>query len=244
MRIIGKGRDYYDGVMAYGSDKELVFMRFPQSEAEHVSHKDCGLKRPPNKRIRIRKLKNKNGRISECYFICVLFAGKRYGGVEVPLEREQFFSTEPAFAWSLEGLQSLLTKHGYEMVDHDDRGDDEFSRYAGMTTIEAHFKDEITPAETKWLIENGKSIAIWSHHYSRISDPRSGWLWTFDCDGLKEIDFAKALDPYSAFQSLSQWVGGTLPRKDKETIQLSDAQLAKKRGYNHWSFRKPPQAKR
>ncbi|MTH95490.1 hypothetical protein [Roseibium sp. RKSG952] len=160
------------------------------------------------------------------------------------MEGEYFGESKVSYAWSLDAFKALLIDCGYEMIDAHRKGNDEFFRYAGMTTIDKHFCDEISKIETYWMIENGKSIAIWNYEPYRFGFNRKGWSWVFDCDGLSDINFAKALDPYGAFQALSQWVGGVLPRKGKETVQLTDTDLAKKHGYDHWSFRKPPQAKR
>lgn len=244
MRIIGKGRDFYDGALAFGADRSLVFNRDRLEDAERLSRKKTDLRAPAKFTVRIRKTKGNDQRPIECHLIIVIFAGKRYPGVQVPLQDGHFGQIKVVQAWSLEGLETLLAKNGYEMVDANRRGDDEFFRYAGMTTLENHFTEELTKLETNWMIENGKSIAIWNYEPHRIGTDRGGWSWAFDCDGLSDLEFAKAVDPYGAFQALSQWVGGVLPRKGKETVKLTDADLAKKHGYNHWSFRKPPQTAR
>lgn len=56
--------------------------------------------------------------------------------------------------------------------------------------------------------------------------------------GLKQMGFAKALDPYSAFQNLSMWIGGVLGGTSPETVEITNDQvLIANHGYDKYSFR-------
>lgn len=61
---------------------------------------------------------------------------------------------------------------------------------------------------------------------------------------LKNYDFAKIKDPYSAFQELSMWFGN-LAAPEKPIPQLSNEDLAWSKGHgDKYSFRKAPTKKR
>jgi len=58
---------------------------------------------------------------------------------------------------------------------------------------------------------------------------------------LKQLDFARALDPYTAFQELSMWIGGVLGGTSPEIVTIKDDKtLIEGHGFdNRFSFRGP-----
>jgi hypothetical protein len=58
---------------------------------------------------------------------------------------------------------------------------------------------------------------------------------------LKRLGFAKALDPYTAFQELSMWIGGVLGGTSPEIVTIKDDKtLIEGHGFdNRFSFRGP-----
>lgn len=48
------------------------------------------------------------------------------------------------------------------------------------------------------------------------------------------------VEPFQAFQMISQWVGGVLIQPDRPMITVSDTVKIHKRGFDKWSFRRPP----
>lgn len=69
--------------------------------------------------------------------------------------------------------------------------------------------------------------------------------WRVDDDTLKDVEFGKVLDPVRAFQELSMWVGGVLPRPGPPMVQITDPKvLLAKAGMDKTSFRKPPEKAR
>ena len=59
--------------------------------------------------------------------------------------------------------------------------------------------------------------------------------------GLKQLGFAKALDPYSAYQELSMWIGGVLGGTSPEIVTIKDDKvLIENHGFDKvTSFRGP-----
>ncbi len=69
--------------------------------------------------------------------------------------------------------------------------------------------------------------------------------WTVNSDTLKDYDFVKVVDPVRAFQELSMWVGGVLPKPGNPMVQITDDKVKlAKHGMDATSFRTPPQKKR
>lgn len=58
---------------------------------------------------------------------------------------------------------------------------------------------------------------------------------------LKTLDFARAVDPYTAFQELSMWIGGVLGGASPEIVKIKDDKtLIENHGFdNRFSFRGP-----
>ena len=56
---------------------------------------------------------------------------------------------------------------------------------------------------------------------------------------LKQCEFFRVFDPYTAFQEIAMWVGNlAVPQKPIPVI--SDKMKVQTHGFNEWSFRKPP----
>jgi hypothetical protein len=59
---------------------------------------------------------------------------------------------------------------------------------------------------------------------------------------LKEIEFHKVKDPFTAFQDIQSFISGVLGNIEKEIITVGNDVKIHKAGFDKWSFRKPPQS--
>jgi hypothetical protein len=59
-------------------------------------------------------------------------------------------------------------------------------------------------------------------------------------DELKQYDFIRQADPYTAYQEISMFLGG-LAYPEKPIPPVSDKDMIIAKGFDDWSFRKPPQ---
>ena len=59
---------------------------------------------------------------------------------------------------------------------------------------------------------------------------------------LRPYHFYKVMDPYTAFQEISMYVGGVLLAPTKPIPVMSDSIKIQSRGFDKYSFRKPPRA--
>lgn len=55
---------------------------------------------------------------------------------------------------------------------------------------------------------------------------------------LKGFDFQKVLGPAEAYQQLQMYISGVLTSQERPMIQISDKDMAAKKGFDEWSFRK------
>lgn len=72
------------------------------------------------------------------------------------------------------------------------------------------------------------------------NDKRQELCWRVDQAGLREMGFAKAVDPSTAFQEISMWKGGVLPSDGPAIVEITDDKVKiAKHGFHHpTSFRK------
>jgi hypothetical protein len=58
---------------------------------------------------------------------------------------------------------------------------------------------------------------------------------------LSDWGFQSVKDPVTAFQDIYMYISGVLGVSAPETVEISDKEMAKKKGHDgEWSFRKPP----
>lgn len=254
MRIIG-GHDYFDSVLAHGSDPSIVLQRRKFEDAPVLPFAQSRL--APLLRDYFsflgRNWRHENSlvrRKTEYRFFPheIWFAGKRYGGVKVETHAASVGfparAEKTEWYWDLAKFEQFLASIDAKL----DSGRGFISDHAiTATNLREHFEREPTRAETDWLIENRVSIAVWngstSQRYSKHWHQHSGWK--IDVDGLGNMGFAKKLDPFAAFQELSMWVGGVLPRPGAPMVEITDERTkVRKHGMDEWSFRTPPGMKR
>lgn len=252
MRII-YGHDYYDNALAFGRDEAIVFVR----QKEHFL-RDTAV--PFVSRMSSRRFwfwdKKKEEIISfyrprhrgnwfqirDTIFnvkpIVVIFCGKVYTGLQIDIEVETAISS--IYFWDVEHFTTWLDSMGLALFDKQSRYHHRYRR-SDITDPEAFFVVYDAPKPLMdWLIETKVTVAIW-HPYPDIlkydADGKS-LTWDINSDRLKNIQFYKKIDPYTAFQEISMWIGGILPGSGAEMAKVSDAIRIEKHGFDKTSFRK------
>lgn len=260
MRIIG-GNDYYDSAIAYGIDPGVVFVRdghlLTNGDMNKIGH-PAGINisittkedMQGNKQSwRYRSLScnsygNGSGRLNDVRYaiesMSVIFCGKNYRGLMVTEETRSL--PNYYYFWNLDKFTKWC-----------DERDLAVDRRKRSWVNDNHDKDpfritSLSDDKIQALIDARLSIVYKAEPGTGKCSPGSkeylDWL-TKDsghrgnCDGLKEIHFQSALDPYTAFQELSMWVGGTLSATNGPntvTITDNDVKIAK-HGFDKRSFR-------
>lgn len=243
MRMIG-GSDYYDSARAFGEDDDVVYIRKSYDTAEIISLPVVEFKAPrirgpqhakgassdPGEFTRYKKLSLTHVPVD------VIFAGRRFWGV-MTIVAEIDKQPQTVVHWWREAFEQYIRQ--YDLVPV-------FSTWDQKRTIEQYRNQwgmtELSNVEQQYLIENGIAIAIAQHN---LQDRKKQTQWKVNCDGLRIRQFAKAVDPYQAYQELAMYVGGVLPRQPNSTVQLEGEKImvAKHGFHNKYAFRKQPTEK-
>lgn len=57
---------------------------------------------------------------------------------------------------------------------------------------------------------------------------------------LRTLQFEKVKDPWTAFQEIMQFISGVLGQPARETVDITDRDMARQKGFDDWSFRRMP----
>lgn len=259
MRVIG-GKDYYDSAVAYGIDPGIVFVRNNQiltnGQMERIgryngpsvalTHKDDhGSKITYKIKRRVANSpydhsKNIDGTWYSLRGHSVIFCGKVYTGLEVH-EQPNGKASSVHFFWSLDRLQkwaasrNLIAGGVTSYWNRKNNNEDPFNVV------------KIGEAQTQAMIDYNLAIVAKVNDEVNLHHSKPGWAeaesgWLGNCEGLGAIGFQSAIDPYTAFQELSMWVGGTLATNGPHTVTITDNNIKiAKHGFDKFSFRKPKQ---
>lgn len=265
MRII-HGKDYYDSALAYGRDDNITFVRNGNPVNYHEMVEAGLVSHSPTVILREKGSDDRSGRHRSNFIsrrdvdiliggFSIFFCGKRYNGVKIvenrkPSHREAYtiapslyFWTKPSFdKWidsvdleyydRLEGVgKSSYLNRVYKNGGDTERKIDEFFPVK-----------ELSDKSQRFMVDNG--IAILSpttvaieNWYNTIVTKEADWI--ANGTNLHNYDFIKALDPYTAMQELSMWVGGVLPTSGNPIVEITDDKIkVHKHGFDKWSFRK------
>lgn len=234
MRIYG-GHDYYDCGMAMGRDPSVTLIRGKSRDVPVESAGGTLLKR----RIEVRENANWGGDVGNS--VAVVFCGKIYRGFLI--YGELIAGREPEWdgLWSAEKFWLWVSKRKAQKkpVKVSMAGSWQYTRRGKKSdmTVEQFFTPQpVSEDLQRWMIMNRVSIMV-----ERI--PQRGEEPCFEINpyDLKKIGFAKALDPYTAFQELSMWIGGVLGGTSPEIVTIKDDRvLIENHGFdNVTSFRGP-----
>lgn len=232
MRIIG-GRDYYDGCQSLGQD-DLIFFRdriAPTTEHAPIPFDIDDMSfMSDGRRITLSLSSPSLGEPVRRYTarfhdfevrtLVVFFCGRAFVGVKIQRAGE----TEPAHLWDVAQVEAYLTKtfgKGFQLV-----------RQRGIGLGRQAQFDEIA---THMLIERRASLMVFTseNRWDRRQSCR------IDAACLGDIGFARLLDPFSAYQELTMWVGN-LGQAERDMVVISDVEKVRKHGFDKWSFRKMP----
>lgn len=230
MRII-QGRDYYDSGMAYGSDNAVVFVREKDrfiKDDEFVGLKDLhlvrglsfGLVGKDRRSARDFRLAHRssdrytaNGTKFSADLVTVVFCGNVYHGIRIETDPDRT-SSNVMYHWHKERFQEWMAQVGVVLARAWWEPKVDLDRYFSIYPVPKRMLD--------WLIEQRIVIAI------RLSDYR----WAINSNRLREVQFFRVLDAYSAFQEIAMWVGGVLPSAGNPMVAISDVIRIEKHGFD------------
>ena len=229
MFIISKFRDYYDTAIGYGIDKTIVYNRAEEmisseNKVRHLDYEDASFV-------------NKEARYS-FYTYYVGFCGTIYPVVKVHINQD-FFNQKDIFFYNKEDFKKFLVGLGVESK----RGKYRFDRYkldkklyrkiyiTNENSID-DFYDSKYPEYEKLFLAN--KIPLFTVRQDLIT--LNGRLQDFNFQTIK--------DPFTAFQDIQMYISGVIGAPERPMVQISDKDLAHKKGHGgKYSFKKMPEKK-
>lgn len=235
MLIISKFYDYYDTAMGLGVDKTIVYKR--ETTETHIPRDDYDWKSRQNDPLYSVKITHaycKRGswfNQKRKYISTGLlgFCGKIYPFAVISSdERDVKYPPTTDVYYDIESAEYNL--RGFESGDIED-----MLGLRTQTMLQNHFSTKHKFDET--FKKNNTPVWIIESSYGRgmkfIKDPY-----------LKSMRLQKIIDPYTAYQDIQMFISGVLGTKENDMVQIEDELMAKKRGFDKWSFRKLPVAKK
>lgn len=239
MKIISKFTDYYDVALGLGIDPNLTYVRKTE---------ELELKTPYHQRIRHDRYIHK-GEVIE-YFVGLLsFCGVIYpyykftrSWIDRDLGGLQVRKYEDYYAWTKEQYVEYLTKFPQDPNRYSKwwSGNMLPEKSAGMWggNYHNHF-ESVGQSDHSLHIDCKTPIILFDSRTQSMSGKRF-IPPKYTCilnPNLKQIQFSKRLEALKAYQEISMYVGGVLPRSGREMVEISDVDKRDKHGFDNSSFK-------
>ena len=236
MYIISKYKDYYDGIAGtVGIDRAIMYVRetmeiedhreFPK-EFAHYNDSLFGWHKTPFAFVLGSHLRR--GVImkyEECKTIIVGFCGKLYVGWKLHYTEDELIQSENRI------YPSKKTRIVYNI--------EEAKEFVNFDLHSRNLQDDVD------YILNYNAIEI----FRTFNTP----VFVMDMEGikfvvnplLKEYQFYSVVNPFTAFQEISMFIGGVLGSGEKDIVEVSDKSKITQHGFDYkYSFRKEPEKKK
>ena len=224
MRIISKFHDYYDSAIGYGIDPKLMYKRDTKKVSfiidDVFTHPRLETPETPNHDIDI---------------FHIGFCGKIYPCVSF----RRIGSTKKLCVYNSEQYKKLIRAIKGKVKKTDPR----FRKLWGGKKI-PEFLDEQTGKESMIDIFYKYKVPVFV-----IRSKQTNKWGTYNRKArtlilnpmLKEYEFYKVFDSYTAFQEINMFMSGVIGMNAPETVEISDKSKIEKKGFDEWSFRKEPE---
>lgn len=251
MKIVGPIKDYYDVSMQHGIDTDLIFVRTPstinviKSKPQFTVHEQLFSKlllintqRWSSVPILPTFFEKNNSVCSSRQFV-VGFCGKAYYGMELTVNSNQQSITY--YIYDYEHFEQIIELHP-EIKKENNNWPKWMMRSWEDTQplIKQYFKNS---GDKDYVADylNEQKIAyfiIWP------MDKNTGYICEIEHHPLlKRINFSKIVDPFTAYQEISMFIGN-IPKDPNMMVTLTDKEELFKKGFYEMSFKKEPTKRR
>lgn len=242
MRILSKFHDYYDSCLAYGADPKCIYLR---ETTEIERGKDWPSNLQLKSSLHAMRPAYKWYSFSGLYETgCIWFCGKAYPFVIFPQIVEYskdgkkliYHEQKPIYCYDFPQLESALRTYGtkkeiqlFELPVN--------KLHATRHQFRKFFEDnQFSEKEvTEFLCKAGIPCLAWTQcaYVGFRSDDR-----LLLNPPLKNFQFFRVRDTFSAFQDLSMFISGVMGGSAPPMVPISDEIRKEKHGFDEWSFRK------
>lgn len=220
MRIISSFKDYYDGVMRTGMDREVVYVR-EQTKVDLGRDFDPGFST------------KHTGSYHKVETLFLGYCGQIYR-VYVVESTRTLYQNWRYVTYDYEEFKTIMMEHGFASKY-------EFSENRWWPGSYQKFRDYDTNKMNDLFHKFQTPLFVVTNvHTYRAPDKTTLHLGP----SLKELEFQRVKDAYTAYQDIFQYVAGTLNKPENGMVTISDKDKIHKHGFDKWSFRKMPTKKK
>lgn len=241
MKIISQFHDYYDPVQASGRDGRIVYVR----KMNEVEYEDNALFPFPVCRSSVWFIRSSLN-VSECI---VGFCGKIYPLLKV----SQPESDQTRFCYSTADVDDFVEQfYSEQQVTNYHtknprklKGDGRLFR--ARRFVEQFFAEcEQQKNQHADLFAANKTpifVATFRVKPRKPRTPVEKSSIVFNAR-LAPYKFIKMFDPFMTYQEIAMYLGGVLAAPEKAIPKIDDRTMRDIKGFDEWSFKKPPRKKR
>lgn len=261
MKIVSKKRDYYDSAQGMGIDETLVYVRLPyKAKLDEFEAKFLNdlFKDAPMWSIGRWRHNDCTDKCTAEPFI-IGFCGKIFPGMELKIVvgKDSFGHAKYkiVYVYSYKKLIEVLEKYKLEsklkevrdktaLWGTNKKSTMEFFKLGKRNKeFEKFFINNKAPVFT--VVQNMKlQIGLTTSDHSTMKHPELVDGGLIVNNNLKDLHFFEKIDAFTAYQEISMYMGGVIPRNTPELIEVSDKSMIEKKGFNECSFRKMPDTRR
>ena len=247
--IISKSKDYYDSCASLGIDKTLIYKReLIADENSSVGSDICEQFLTPSGfwdkyKTSINSNRSTYSRRHIGLFLHIIgFCGKLYPLIQYRYEKQEKFQNSVAvseyfYAQDLDRLKALIEKdedlnkclivdkyHGYGTKQKGSEWDRLIKSVHDLNEVE--------------YLEPFVKYSVPVFIVGLVPHIESKKYMLFLNTTLKEKEFYRVKDPHTAWQEITMFLGGVIPRQVPETVEIKDKDRITGHGFDKWSFRK------
>lgn len=234
MRIISKFHDYYDTALGFGSDPELCYVR-------ETRELPLGTLPAPARRQFYRGLGRRDAQHFDVDVEYLIFCGKLYPTLLLRPPYRPGTEIRPMRCWTFEEVARALAaaKLGFGSRSHWFRRlrPEELLPDFASDSVEKLFEFTLPERTLVDLHQRVGSPILFATSQGRDKVLQADAL-------LAELEFYRVVDPFAAFQSIAQYLGGVLARPGKEAEPISDAMKRDTHGFDEHSFKQASPGKK
>lgn len=237
MYIISKFHDYYDTVLKQGIDKTILYKRDMVKSVSVYKEDFLKFQNIPD---------NYNRLFSDCSLVQLIpFVVGYCGKFKLGYEAVALYPVlKKTFLYSADEIEQFLIDTDtikYFKKFYDTQNKNKFSWYCSFkkqNLVSAFvYVDSYTNNDV--FVNTNAPLILFSSKLFKISnkdDSKHGVNIIIN-PKLNEYNFSKVVDPYSMFQEISMFIGGVLGTGQPEIVNISDKELAVKKGFDNQSFK-------
>lgn len=254
MKIVSKYKDYYDGVQAMGFDEKLVFVRHQELKSFKKPNSYNKFREGSDDTLELDRINLETSNYEpeqehiDCYELIIGFCGKLYPGIifkhvknEQVVSKKVYYDSKGVLSY-IDKLKSQYRKlyfrcsfYNYYLPEPiKELLDQHFNQNCFKANYEDWFQDFNTPIFR--IVQKPNMNDLTKHQYGKDEiihielNPK-----------LKDLEFYRLKDNYSAYQELSQFLGGVLSKRDKINDNLTDIEKVHQHGFDKkYGFRTRP----